>query len=61
MAEFKQEKLDVKDLVVGMYVARLDRPWVGTPFPIQGFHIRNIEEIDTLSHHCKYVFVDVER
>ena len=59
--KYNQEKINVRDLVVGMYVARLDRPWVGTPFPIQGFHIRNIEEINTLSHHCKHVFVDVER
>jgi len=59
--KYNQEKINVRDLVVGMYVARLDRPWVGTPFPIQGFHIKNIEEINTLSHHCKHVFVDVER
>ena len=59
--KYNQVKVNVRELVIGMYVARLDRPWVGTPFPIQGFHIRNIEEIDTLSHHCKYVFVDVER
>jgi HD-GYP domain-containing protein (c-di-GMP phosphodiesterase class II) len=58
MAEFKQEKLDVKDLVVGMYVARLDRPWVGTPFPIQGFQIKSFEEIRTLGIYCRHVFVD---
>lgn len=59
--EYTQEKVSVRDLVVGMYVAKLDRPWVGTPFPIQGFHIRNIEEINALTHYCKHVFVDVER
>src|SRR3990172_37360 len=59
--QYSQEKISVRDLVVGMYVARLDRPWVGTPFPIQGFHIRNIDEINTLTHYCKHVYVDVER
>ena len=58
MAEYKQEKLDVKDLVVGMYVSRLDRPWVGTPFPIQGFQIKSFEEIRTLGVYCRHVFVD---
>ncbi len=59
--KYNQEKIDVSNLVIGMYVARLDRPWVGTPFPIQGFHIKNIEELDTLAHYCKYVYVDIER
>lgn len=42
-------------------MARLDRPWVGTPFPIQGFHIRNMEDIRKLGLHCKHVHVDVAK
>lgn len=59
MVEFTQEKIIVQDLVQGMFVARLDRPWVGTPFPIQGFHIRNLDEIRQLASLCSYVYVDV--
>ena len=59
--KYNQVKVAVRDLVIGMYVARLDRPWVGTPFPIQGFHIKNIDDINTLAHHCRFVFVDVEK
>jgi len=59
--KYSQEKINVRDLIIGMYVTRLDRPWVGTPFPIQGFHIKTQDEINTLTHHCKHVFVDVER
>jgi HD-GYP domain-containing protein (c-di-GMP phosphodiesterase class II) len=59
MVEFTQEKVDVQDLVTGMFVARLDRPWVGTPFPIQGFHIRNYDEIRLLGALCRYVYIDV--
>lgn len=59
MAEFTQEKVNVPDLVLGMYVIRLDRPWVGTPFPIQGFHIKNQDEIRTLGNYCRYVYIDV--
>ena len=51
----------VEDLAEGMYVAKLDRPWVGTPFPIQGFHIQNTEDIRNLGLHCKHVYVDVAK
>ncbi len=59
MVEFSQEKVKVQDLAQGMFVARLDRPWVGTPFPIQGFHIRTHNEIRQLASLCRYVYVDV--
>ncbi|MCC6206885.1 MAG: HD-GYP domain-containing protein [Gammaproteobacteria bacterium] len=59
MVEFTQEKVSVQNLVLGMYVARLDRPWIGTPFPIQGFHIKSFDEIRTLGSYCRYVYVDM--
>lgn len=59
MVEFTQEKVNVPDLVLGMYVARLDRPWIGTPFPIQGFHVKTQDEIRTLGNYCRYVYIDV--
>ncbi len=59
MVEFTQEKVNVQNLVQGMFIARLDRPWIGTPFPIQGFQIRNYDEIRLLSTLCRYVYIDV--
>ncbi len=61
MVEYTQEKIAVQDLVTGMYVAKLDRPWVGTPFPIQGFHVQSEDDINKLALHCKYVHVDVAK
>ena len=55
MAGIKQVKVDVNDLIIGMYVSGLDRPWSQTPFPLQGFHIRSLDEIDQLRLYCKYV------
>lgn len=49
----------VKDLEIGMYVSRLDRPWLETPFLFQGFPIREQEDILELQRHCRHVFVDV--
>ena len=43
-----------------MYVSKLDRPWVGTPFLFQGFEIKGEEDIQQLKELCQYVYIDVE-
>jgi len=58
---YRQFKLNVSDLKIGMYVAGLDRPWVETPFLFQGFNITSIDEIDALGKYCEFVFVDEEK
>lgn len=55
----RQSRIAVQDLVVGMFVSDLDRPWHTTPFPIQGFYIRTQDDIRSLVSHCKWVIVDV--
>jgi HD-GYP domain-containing protein (c-di-GMP phosphodiesterase class II) len=42
-----------------MFVAHLDRPWLETPFLLQGFMIRDEHEVSQLRKYCKYVFVDL--
>ncbi len=54
-------KIFTSDLKVGMFVADLDRPWVDTPFLLQGFLIENDEQILALKTHCEYVMVDRAR
>lgn len=56
----KEIKVRIPDLEPGMYVSQLDRPWVETPYHLQGFLIETRDDIDELFKHCKYVFVDVE-
>ncbi|HEY8570161.1 HD-GYP domain-containing protein [Microbulbifer sp.] len=55
----QQAKVFVEDLQRGMFVSRLDRPWTRTPFALQGFYIRDLEEIRQLQKYCRYVYVDV--
>ncbi len=52
------QEIPVHSLQIGMYVSRLDVPWVQTPFPIQGFHITKQEQLDQLALYCNKVFVD---
>ena len=54
-------KVNVSNLKIGMYVSNLDRPWIDTPFLLEGFTIKTEEDIDSLVRHCTYVFIDPER
>ena len=54
----KKTRVECTDLVVGMYVCELDRPWLDSPFLIQGFYIKDSHDIDTVEDICDYVFVD---
>lgn len=57
----KQVKVAVNELTVGMFVSGLDRPWTQTPFPLQGFYLRDLDEIKELKVHCNFVYIDVAR
>lgn len=61
MAAVEHKTLRVDELQVGMYVSRLDRPWIETPFPLQGFYIRDLTDIDQLRRHCRSVTIDLSR
>jgi HD-GYP domain-containing protein (c-di-GMP phosphodiesterase class II) len=56
----KEIKVRIPDLELGMYVSKLDKPWLETPFLLQGFQIKSQEDIDELQKYCQYVFVDTE-
>ncbi len=51
-------KVPVVDLQLGMSVVRLDRPWLDTSFPVQGFVIRHEADIEALREQCQYVYVE---
>ena len=51
-------KVPVPDLELGMFVAELDKPWLETPFLIQGFVLTEFSQKKVLAEHCKHVYVD---
>ena len=61
MVDLVEKQIAVGLLQLGMYVNRLDRDWLGTPFPLQGFYITSQEDIDVLHDYCNVVYIDVER
>src|SRR5262245_63813131 len=56
-----KEIIAVQDLKLGMFIAELDRPWLGTPFAIQGFLATDAEELTQLRGLCRFVYVDRSR
>lgn len=52
-------KTHVDDLKLGMFVSDLDRPWIDSPFLLQGFTINSMDELATLRELCQYVHIDV--
>jgi len=56
-----EKKVSTLYLKQGMYVSSLDRPWLDTPFLMQGFIIRDEDEIMLLKKYCKHVFIDTDK
>jgi len=56
----KLVKVYTGNLQHGMYISQLDRPWLETPFLLQGFYVKNSEDIDLISDICDYVYVDAD-
>lgn len=54
----KLVKVTTDKLVMGMYIAKLDRPWLDSPFLFQGFPLERNEDLATLKALCDYVYVD---
>ncbi len=51
-------KVDTGNLQTGMYISALDRPWLETPFLIQGFYVKDKNDIGIISGICDHVYVD---
>ncbi len=54
-------EVSTRDLKVGMFVVDIDRPWLETPFLMQGFLIEDEEQIAALRQYCSSVVIDRAR
>jgi len=54
-------RLSCAELLLGMFVFELDCAWSKTPFAMGGFHLKNVEDIEILSKHCKHVVIDTNK
>jgi len=56
-----EEKISIANLKQGMYVSRLEIPWIDTPFALEGMPITSQEDIDLLRPYSEFVFVDIDQ
>lgn len=54
----KSHKIPISELKIGMFVSKLDRDWMETPFLMQGFVVETLEDIDLVAQYSEYVWVD---
>lgn len=59
--EINITQVPVGELQIGMFVCKLDRPWIETPFLMQGFSIDCHEDIQQIAHYCRHVYVDEKK
>jgi HD-GYP domain-containing protein (c-di-GMP phosphodiesterase class II) len=57
----KEVKTSIDGLEIGMFISRLDRPWIKTPYSLEGITVESQEDIERLRKYCNYVYVDVEQ
>ncbi|MBT9498837.1 MAG: DUF3391 domain-containing protein [Zoogloea sp.] len=50
-----------QDLRIGMFVTELDRPWLESPFLMQGFLVEDQETLEQVRRECRFVYVDRSR
>ena len=56
-----ERKVNVAYLKTDMFVSNLDRPWIDTPFLLEGFLIQSEDDLTALNQYCKYVYIDTDR
>jgi len=54
-------KILIDNLKPGMFVSRLDVPWIETPFALEGFLIQGNPDIEELRPYTRHVFIDVDQ
>ncbi|TAL58910.1 MAG: HD-GYP domain-containing protein [Legionella sp.] len=55
-----KKKYLIRELKPGMFIEELDRPWIETPYPLEGLTLTSQKDIDDLAQYCKHVYVTVE-
>ncbi|MDP2169092.1 MAG: DUF3391 domain-containing protein [Rhodocyclaceae bacterium] len=52
-----KETISTRQIEQGMFVTELDRPWLETPFLLQGFLVNDAAQIAELQKYCATVTI----
>lgn len=56
--DLRRQTIRVGELALGMFVAELDRPWLDSPFLLQGFVLESEKELKQIQQLCRTVVID---
>ncbi len=56
-----KKKISVNELTPGMFVEELDRPWIETPFPLQGVFIKTEKDVEEIARYSQNVFITIDQ
>ncbi|AZN36940.1 HD-GYP domain-containing protein [Iodobacter ciconiae] len=56
-----ETRLPVSALQAGLFISELDRPWLDTPFLLEGFLLETSEQLAQLKEYCQFVTVNFDR
>ncbi|HEY2346754.1 MAG TPA: HD-GYP domain-containing protein [Xanthomonadaceae bacterium] len=56
-----ETRIAIAGLDLKMYVSRLDRPWIESPFLLEGLLVETQEDLEKLQKLCRHVYIDVTR
>lgn len=54
------QRMDVKDLRIGMFVVELDKPWEESSFMFQGLDLKSPSDVLAVQKECSFVWVDYD-
>ncbi len=57
-ADRESKEIHISQLKIGMFVSKLDRDWLDTPFLVQGFIVESLDDIDVIAEYCEHVWID---
>lgn len=60
LTRIQHQKMDVKDLRVGMMVVELDIPWEESSFMFQGLELKSPADVLAIQEACSFVYVDYD-
>ncbi|MBT8149530.1 MAG: DUF3391 domain-containing protein, partial [Gammaproteobacteria bacterium] len=60
-AGIEKTRIHSSELKLGMFVSKLDRPWIDSPFLVHGFVIRNEKQLQQIQALCQHVYIDITR
>lgn len=58
MIDIKKEQISAHQLELGMFIVALDKPWLESPFLLQGFVLEEQSDLDKMSSTCEFVYID---